>query len=254
MQRVTSADGTPIAYDRMGEGPPLVLLHGGLNDRMVWAPVIPLFAEVRTVYAVDRRGRGESGPPAEHALERQFEDVLAVIDAAGEPADVVGHSYGALTALGAAALAPDRVRRLVMYEPGRPDESATALIAPFETREPADAIGNFLSQAFHWPEEQVAAFRESPFFRYMLTFVPSFPPEMRAYIAHGFDAARYASLDVPALMLSGSDSPDELKEVMRELTSHMPRTEWFTFEGHAHTAQMSAPHLFVDAVMEFLVR
>ena len=103
MEHVSSADGTPIAYARTGSGPPLVLVHGSLNDRNAWGAVLPALAQHHTVYAMDRRGRGESGQPAEHALERQFEDVVAVIEAAGAPVDLIGHSYGAHCALGAAA-------------------------------------------------------------------------------------------------------------------------------------------------------
>src|SRR5262245_18789348 len=104
MDLVRSADGTPIMYERTGSGPPLVLVHGSLNDRTVWRAVLPAFEQRHTVFAMYRRGRNDSGPPAEHALERQFEDVAAVIEAAGEPVDLLGHSYGARCALGAAAL------------------------------------------------------------------------------------------------------------------------------------------------------
>src|SRR3712207_6140160 len=82
---VASKDGTPIAFLRSGEGPPLVLLHGTTADHSRWAPVLPAFEEHFTVYAVDRRGRGGSGDSEAYALDREFEDIAAVVDSLEEP-------------------------------------------------------------------------------------------------------------------------------------------------------------------------
>ena len=92
---------------------------------------------------MDRRGRGDSGPPGEHPLERQFEDVVAVIDAAGEPVDIIGHSYGAHCALGAAALVPEKVKHLVLYEPPSGDGRSDVIHA-FEEKEPSEAVEDFM--------------------------------------------------------------------------------------------------------------
>src|SRR3712207_301123 len=100
--RVISADGTPIGYERSGEGPPLVLVHGATSDRRRWAPILPALEKRFTVYAVDRRGRGASGDAQTYAIEREFEDIAAVVDAIGGPVDLIGHSYGALCVLEAA--------------------------------------------------------------------------------------------------------------------------------------------------------
>ena len=114
---VTSKDGTPVAYWRSGEGPPLVLVHGTTADHSRWAPVLQAFERHFSVCAVDRRGRGGSGDSEEYALEREFEDVAAVVDSLGEPVNLLGHSYGAVCAL-EAALLTSNVRKLVLYEPG----------------------------------------------------------------------------------------------------------------------------------------
>jgi len=116
-ETVTSVDGTPIVYWRSGEGPPLVLVHGASADHSRWTPVLPAFEQRFTVYAVDRRGRGGSGDSDDYTIEREFEDVAAVVDSLGEPANLLGHSYGALCALEAALLTRN-VRKLVLYEPG----------------------------------------------------------------------------------------------------------------------------------------
>lgn len=100
MNRIISKDSTPIAYQQSGKGPPLVLVHGTTADHTRWAPVLQPLEEHFTLYALDRRGRGESGDAdAEHySIEREFDDVAAVVDSIGEPAYLLGHSYGALCA------------------------------------------------------------------------------------------------------------------------------------------------------------
>src|SRR4051794_14799138 len=95
-ERVTSEDGTSIAYWRSGEGPPLVLVHGIASDHSRWAPVLLAFEQRYTVYAIDRRGRGGSGDSENFAIEREFEDVAAVVGSLGESVNLLGHSYGAL--------------------------------------------------------------------------------------------------------------------------------------------------------------
>jgi len=96
-----------------------VLVHGGTADHTRWLSILPALEERFTVYAVDRRGRGLSGDAPEYAIEREFEDVAAVVDAIDGPVDVLGHSYGALCAL-EAALLTDKIRRLALYEPPVP--------------------------------------------------------------------------------------------------------------------------------------
>lgn len=119
MKTVTSADGTTIAYERTGSGPPLVLLHGGATtDHMTWnlTGVGPALSEQHTVYAIDGRGRGESGDADEYTLEREFEDVVAVVESIDEPVTLLGHSSGALMSL-EAALRTGNLRKLILYEP-----------------------------------------------------------------------------------------------------------------------------------------
>ena len=115
-ESVTSRDGTPIAYRRSGHGPPLVLVHGTSADHSRWAPVLPAFEQRYTVCAIDRRGRGGSGDAEDYALEREFEDVAAVVDSLGEPVILLGQSHGALCALEAALLSSG-VRALVSTSP-----------------------------------------------------------------------------------------------------------------------------------------
>jgi pimeloyl-ACP methyl ester carboxylesterase len=102
METVHSKDGTPIAYWRSGLGTPLLLVHGTMHDRLIWTPVLCALERHVSVYVMDRRGRSDSGDAPAYALEREWEDIAAVVDAIGSPVDVVGHSFGGTCALEAA--------------------------------------------------------------------------------------------------------------------------------------------------------
>src|SRR6266511_5282902 len=124
---IRSHDGTRIVYEQLGSGPPLIMVHGGLVDRTFWGPSMPLLAQHFTVYVMDRRGHGRSDPyRADHTIEREYEDVLALVAAVGVPVAVLGHSSGALLALHTARRTP-QVRQLVLYEPPR-FEGVTAAV------------------------------------------------------------------------------------------------------------------------------
>lgn len=254
MEYVTSPDGTRIAYERTGDGPPLVLVHGSLNDRNAWGLVRPAFQQHYTVFAMDRRGRGESGPIAPHDLRRQFEDVAAVIEAAGEPVDLIGHSYGAHCAMGAAAMIPNKVKHLVLYEPPTPTPVRLEVAEMFEHGDPAEAVENFMRIFIQMPEDQIVALKATSFWTYLTSFARTMPPEGEALVQHGFDPSRFTNLTMPALFLVGSQTEPHLGEVLRQLRTVMPQAEWVTFEGQGHAATMTAPKQFTDTVLEFLSR
>jgi pimeloyl-ACP methyl ester carboxylesterase len=123
MEHIRSKDGTAIAYKKSGVGPPLVLVHGATADHTRWAPILPLLEPRFTVYAMDRRGRGQSGDQtgdqADYAIEREFDDVAALVDSLAEPAVLLGHSYGGICSL-EASLRTSNLRKLILYEPPIP--------------------------------------------------------------------------------------------------------------------------------------
>jgi len=113
MQRVPSPAGITVSYDKYGSGPPLVLVHGSFSDHKTnWEFVKPLFEQYFTVYAIARRGRGETDAIKGHSLYDESRDVVAVIRSIGEPVFLLGHSYGAHAALAAAGAADTSVRPL----------------------------------------------------------------------------------------------------------------------------------------------
>src|SRR5829696_499132 len=122
LRRVTSADGTPIALERVTEGPGvLVMIPGGPNGRRAWAAVAALLEGTYSCWLMDRRGKGDSGDTAPYGFEREYEDVMAAADSFDAPVAVAGHSTGAVCALGAAARGA-RLGGLVLYEPPWPHE------------------------------------------------------------------------------------------------------------------------------------
>src|SRR5438270_5112273 len=126
---VTSKDGTSIIFDRIGQGFPLILVDGALCYRGV-GPSGPLARALMrhfTVFAYDRRGRGESGDTAPYAVEREIEDLDALITKAGGKAFVFGHSSGAALALDAAVSLGEKIKKLAMYEPPYNDEHEAKL-------------------------------------------------------------------------------------------------------------------------------
>ena len=117
MRKVISKDGTPIAFDQSGQGPALILVAGATATRLAEASLAAVLAPHFTVFAYDRRGRGESGDTVPYAVEREVEDIDALINEAGGSAFVFGHSSGAVLALEAARLLPTKITRLALYEP-----------------------------------------------------------------------------------------------------------------------------------------
>src|SRR6185503_2516347 len=117
MRKVISKDGTAIAFDQSGEGPAVILVGGALSDRSGSAPLVELLAPHFTVFSYDRRGRGDSGDTAPYAVEREVEDIEALINEAGGSAFVYGMSSGAVLALEVASKLPTKIKKLALYEP-----------------------------------------------------------------------------------------------------------------------------------------
>ncbi len=114
---VTSDDGTRLRLIRTGVGKPVVLVHGTMGSRGDWLEVMRRLSADFEVTAFDRRGRGDSDDGPEYSIEREIEDVLAVIEVSEPPVHLVGHSFGAIVSLLVAARAGDRIDKLVLLRP-----------------------------------------------------------------------------------------------------------------------------------------
>jgi pimeloyl-ACP methyl ester carboxylesterase len=261
MESLLSPDGTRIAYQRVGSGPPLVLVHGTADDHSRWAPVLPTLEERFTVYALDRRGRGGSGETSTgtYSIEREFADVASVVDAIDEPVHLLGHSYGALCSL-EAALRTGNLRALVLYEPPfLPPGGAGALQGPLEEMERLLAAGNregvaliFARQIAQVPEDELAAVRSSPAWQVVLAVAPTIVDEVRAVGGYVFDPNRFRELTTPTLLLMGSETAPFLKAATETVAAALPHSRLFVLTGQGHLAIDTAPDLFLGAVLPFL--
>lgn len=258
MDTVTSADGAAIAYERTGNGPPLVLVHGTGRDRACWSSSLPGLARHTTVYSVDRRGRGGSGDAERYALDREVEDILEVIKAVGEPVHLLGHSYGAIVSLEAAART-DRLRTLILYEP--PFNAGTAGVAPdlgdrlgaiLAAGDREQVLVTFLQEGPQYAPAEIAAQRERPNWPDRLAFVHTLPRELQAVRQYTFDPLRVADLTLPVLLLLGSESPLFFRAAIDALHAALPASEKIVLQGQHHNAMETAPELFTQVVHRFL--
>ena len=257
MERITAPSGATVSYDTYGTGPPLVLVHGGFSDHQTnWQEVKPLLLPRFSVYAVARRGRGDSSATQGHSLDDEAADVAAVLRQVGEPAFLLGHSYGAQCALGAAALHPAGVRKLVLYEPPFPhlvtSERLARLEAIAEREDWDDLVQTFMLDWLQVPPDEVSEIRATPFWALWTADAKASLSDVRALTNHRFDAARYQSLGMPVLLLIGTESPRDLY-VTDGLAAVLPNARIVALEGQAHEGMTTAPAQFVDAISDFLL-
>ncbi|MGH3775933.1 MAG: alpha/beta fold hydrolase [Pseudonocardiaceae bacterium] len=262
LHKVRSKDGTSIAYEEFGAGPPLVLVHGGISDRTYWAPIVPALAQRCTVLTVDRRGRGASGDAASYAIDREFEDVAAVVDAIDEPVHLLGHSYGGICAL-EAALRTENLVTLVLYEPALVLNGAAGIPASFiEQLEALVAAGErdratelMMSEIVGLPAEVLAELRaDAAAWQPMVDCVHTLPRELRSVSAFVFDAARYRALDVPTVLLAGTDSPPELHVGVGLVHDAVDGARVVTMHGVDHEAVTTGPDVLTATLMDLLGR
>jgi pimeloyl-ACP methyl ester carboxylesterase len=253
---VVSDDGTPIAVWRSGDGPPLVLVHGATADHSRWAPVLPALEERFTVLAIDRRGRGRSGDADRYAVEREYEDVAAVVEWAGEVVDVLGHSHGGVCAL-EAALLTDKVRRLVLYEPPMgfltsPPHLAERLEALLAAGRRDELLALFLREVAGLPPDQIGLMRSLPAWEARLAAAHTIPREELATREYVFEPGRFGKLQVPTLVLQGGDSPAAFRAAAEALRAALPASRVAVMPGQRHAAMDTAAELFTAEVLGFL--
>jgi pimeloyl-ACP methyl ester carboxylesterase len=256
MERVKSADGTTVSYDKYGSGPPLVLVHGGFSDHVTnWQECKDMLAERFTVYAIARRGRGETSGTQGHSVQDEVQDVVAVLRRIGEPVFLLGHSYGAICSLNAAAQYPDGVRKLVLYEHPGVDllpADRVAGLEPFAAREDWDGMVEAFMGILHVPPEEIAEIKTTPFWDVWTQDAETMIIELRALVKHDFSVERFRSLSIPVQLMIGSESPRELY-LTDALAAVLPDARIATLEGTAHEGMTMVPEQFVAKVSEFLL-
>jgi pimeloyl-ACP methyl ester carboxylesterase len=260
MGKVFSADGTAICFDAWGDGQPLIMVDGATGHRAMsqtHAQVGALLGKEFRVYSYDRRGRGESGNTAPYAVQREIEDLAALIADAGAPAFVCGFSSGAVLALDAAA-AGLPIARLALFEPpfvvddSRPPVPADyvqRLDASTAAGRPGDAVELFLTAAVGMPAEQVAGMRQSPFWPVLEAVAPTIAYDGRimgtTLSGAPLPADRWAAVKVPALVMYGRGTEPWLISAAHALAGLLPTASLRAVDGAQHSvaAEVLAPAL-----------
>ncbi|HEY6296917.1 MAG TPA: alpha/beta hydrolase [Streptosporangiaceae bacterium] len=259
-------DGTVIAYDRAGQGPPLIVAVGAFCDRRTFVPPVDLTARF-TVYNYDRRGRGDSGDTQPYSPEREVADLAAVIKAAAEPgsgsgsvsagggAFVFGHSSGAALALRAA------------WE-GVPIAAVAAHEAPYFVRDTAaedpaaritelvgagrrgDAVRYWMNDVVHAPAQVVKMMEGSPSWPGLEAMTHTLPYDLELSGDRGVPADNLATITVPVLVLGGANSPDWFRRTVEETSAAIPDARLVTLEGLDHGAP---PAVLTPVLTEFFL-
>jgi pimeloyl-ACP methyl ester carboxylesterase len=258
VQTAISNDGTRIAGRVQGRGPPLVLVHGGLGDGDVsWLFMLPFLVERFTCYLMSTRGRGLSGDSVDHSRDRQFEDVAAYVESIGEPVGVFGHSSGALWALGGAALSPDHVRALALYEPPFPalvppmsDDQYARLSAALTEGRPAEAVQIATGEIIGLAADEQALFsapgvaeRAQAAVRVVVREAPE--------LNRPFDDALLERLTMPVLVLRGERSRAEFRNAAHQLAERLGDARVTEIAGAGHIGPLTAPEPVAHALVGF---
>ena len=254
MPYVTSRDGTRIAYDHVGDGPPLVLVGGALSERRFskLVQLAELLAGHFTVVNYDRRGRGDSGDTPPYALEREYEDLQAVVDVVGGTASAWGWSSGAVLAARAAG-AGVTLDRLALYEPPfLVDDSRQPPPADFEAQlarllaedRRGDAVKLFFVKGMGMPSVIPNVMRLLPFWRRLKALAHTIPNDW-AMLGHDHQgkplvAAEWAAVTQPTVVLAGAKSPAQLRNAARALAEVLPNATHIELPGQSHNPSMKA--------------
>lgn len=252
--KTKSGDGTLIAYEQQGDGPPVVLVGGALSTAATDAPLAARLASRFTVYTYDRRGRGASRDTTPYAVEREIEDLAAVIAAAGGSAGVHGMSSGAVLALRAAA-AGLPVTQLSVYEPpfhldASPTTYGGELRELVAQERPGDTLALFLRRV-GMPEESLEGMRRAPMWAGLEAVAHTLVYDDEVMGNGQVPVCVLTSVTQRVLILDGGASPAWMREAARVVAKTVPRGRHHTLTGQTHQV---APHVLAPALAEFFTR
>jgi pimeloyl-ACP methyl ester carboxylesterase len=252
LKTLTSKDGTRIAFDLSGQGPELVLVTPAFGTRADETSLAAALAPDFTVFAYDRRGRGDSGDTAPYAVEREIEDLEAMLDAASGSAYIFGHSSGAVLALDAALVLPTKIAKLALYEPPfiidasrppMPEDFASHLSELIAAGRRGDAVENWQTH-LGIPAEAIAQMRQSPMWAEMEALAPTLPYDATimgdTQRGSPLPLRQWASVTVPTLVIDGTTmmGREDLHAFFRhgadELASIVANARRRTLEGQDH--------------------
>jgi pimeloyl-ACP methyl ester carboxylesterase len=260
MPKVISKDGTPIAFDQTGAGPAIILVGGAFQYRAFdpgTTKLAAILAEHFTVFHYDRRGRGDSGDTHPYAVEREIEDIDALIKVAGGSAFVFGMSSGAALAMNAAINLGDKVKKLAMYEaPYNSDDIAKHAWKEFTKQlgellaanRRGDAAALFL-KIVGMPANQIDGMRQASEWPMFEAIAPTLAYDVAIlgeYAAVPIEQA--ARVSVPTLVMDGSAGLAFMHVTAAALAKSIPDAIYKTLEGQTHNV---APEALAPLLEEF---
>lgn len=261
MKTVTSKDGTTIAYDKTGQGPAVIIVDGALCFRAFGpsGPLAKLLESHFTVFTYDRRGRGDSGDTKPYSVEREVEDIEALLKEAGGSAFVYGISSGAALALEAAARLSG-IQKLAVYEapfvvddthPPRPADFQARMDGLVASNRRGDAVKLFM-RTVGTPAIFVFMMRFMPVWSKLKSVAHTIPYDFRVLGDTGsgkpLPAKRWAAVTMPTLVMDGGKSPVWMRHGMQALTQTLPSAQYRTLGGQTH---MLKPEALVPSLLEF---
>lgn len=259
MKKVISKDGTEIGFTKRGSGPPLVLVHGTTAEHSRWDPIIPYFENQFTIYAVDRRGRGMSGDSPEYSIDKEAEDIAAVIKSIDDQVFLLGHSHGAIVSLEASLLTKG-IKKLILYEPplplgvpAYPPGIPQKMLALIDNNRNEAALEIFFKEVVKMPDYEFEKYSKLPVYKKRIELAPTIPRELTLGLIYTFEPGKFTDLRIPVLLMLGGDSPGLFQEAIRVLDETLPESRVLIMPGQQHIAMDTDTEIFVREVKKFLL-
>jgi pimeloyl-ACP methyl ester carboxylesterase len=258
IHRTVSTSATEIAGRVHGQGPPVVLVHGGAGDgETAWRPMLPFLTGRLTCYTMSTRGRGLSAGHPDHSLERLVEDVTAFAESIGEPVGIAGHSSALALAAAARTAA---IAAVAAYEPAVPalasqhaareEDAIERMMAAAGENKLEEAARIFCEESGLFSDQEVAALRASDAFATMAANVPAWCQEMPEY-GGAVNPSLLSQVTVPVLLLQGADTAPWFRESVRYVAARLPDATVVTIPGAGHMGPRLAPEPVARALVPF---
>jgi pimeloyl-ACP methyl ester carboxylesterase len=259
MEKVTSMDGTIIAYDKAGNGPALILVLGALNSRKSGTKLAKLLAARFTVITYDRRGRGNSTDTAPYSPQCEVEDISALIDGVGETIYLYGHSSGAALALEAAMKLPKKIGKLAIYEvPYTIDKDARKAVNEYYKAlkmlladgSKDDAVALFV-QSVGVSDKQIQAMMRMPMWKGLVKLAPTLVYDSEVLgVGHTLPAARLSQITIPTLVMHGGAGAQMMRDAARAVSEAIPLAQLRTLAKQTHGV---SPIVLAPVLEEFFL-
>jgi pimeloyl-ACP methyl ester carboxylesterase len=256
---VASTDGTSIAVWVEGQGPALVMVHGSIADHTTFEPFVDVLRHRFATFSIDRRGFGASADTVDYSIERDFEDVAAVVDTVaantGGPVALWGHSYGANCAMGGATLTAN-VHHLALYEPSfglpYPPGSIDKIEAALADGDRDAAIVAVLVDILEMTDDEIDAVRADPLWPVRLAAAPTIPRECRAEETWVYQPGQFDGITAATLFLAGSDSVPVVTAATDRAAAAIPGARVHVLQGHGHFAHKTDPAMVATIIKQFV--